>query len=72
VILLGGEYTIGGLFRTTARVFRLGAEAAPRCSDAVQLEAAEDSMEHEHDLTCGPFRLDATPDPLYRGKWIIA
>jgi hypothetical protein len=40
----------GWLFRTTARAFRLGAAAVPRCSITVQVEATGDSM--EHDQTC--------------------
>lgn len=40
----------GRLFRTTARAFRLGAAAVPRCSITVHVEATGGSM--EHDQTC--------------------
>ena len=58
---------MGCLFRTTARAFKYGPAAAPCCSNAVQVEGTGDSMEHEHHLTCRPFRLDATHGRLYRG-----
>jgi hypothetical protein len=63
---------MGCLFKTTARAFRLGAGAAPRCSNAVQVEAPGDSMEHSHHLICRPFRLDATHGRLWLGERVIA
>jgi hypothetical protein len=57
---------IGCLFRTVAPAFRLGAAAGPSCSNAVQVEGTGDSTEHEHHLTCRPFRLDATHGRLCR------
>jgi hypothetical protein len=63
---------MGCLFRTTARAFKYGAAAAPRCSNAVQVEGTGDSMEHEHHLTCRPFRPDATHGRLCRGERDLA
>jgi hypothetical protein len=59
---------MGCLFKTTARAFKYGTAAAPRCSNAVQVEGTGDSMEHEHHLTCRPFRLDATHGVGERGS----
>jgi|RhiMethySRZTD1v2_1073278.scaffolds.fasta_scaffold2879211_1 hypothetical protein len=47
---------MGCLFRTTARAFRLGVAAVPRCSSAVQVEAPADSMAHERHLPPRSFR----------------
>ena len=58
---------MGCLFRTTACAFKYGAAAAQSCSNAVQVEGTGDSMEHEHHLTCRPFRLDATHGRLWQG-----
>jgi hypothetical protein len=70
--LLGGEYTVGGLFGTMARAFRLESAAAPRCSNAVQPEAAGDSIKHERHLTSRPFCLDATHGLLWHRERVIA
>jgi hypothetical protein len=69
--LLGAKYRLGGLFRTTAGAFRFGAAWAQRCSDAVQVEGSQDSMEHEHHLTCKVFPPGCNARPLCPEERVI-
>src|SRR6266446_9142395 len=53
-------------------MFKYATIGASRCSNAVQAEATGVSMEQEHHIAFGPFRVDKTHGRLWRGADVIA